>query len=79
MGINSGPPGGPFRELGNGVGPDEELIYCQDCKYLNAGISVYKCIAPQNLHPTWLCPAPRNAPQNINKDNNCPWFKSRQT
>lgn len=62
--------------------PDKpEPVYCKDCEHFKRGwpaIVSEKCIHPHNWKPTWHNPV-REDPWEINKHNNCNWFKRKRS
>ena len=63
---------------------DNKKVYCNTCTYIRVPFDdygIYSCKAPENMVvvDSFYSPVeqPRDLPKEINKDNNCPWYKER--
>jgi len=54
-------------------------VYCDECKYFKYQIYTCECEHPENWVSTWKSrKAFRDPPKEINRDNNCPWYESKE-
>ena len=63
----------------------QSKVFCKLCEYLGCswsdgygcGEGTYHCNSPSNKKDTWFGQNRRyaNTPQELNKDNSCPFFK----
>jgi len=58
---------------------DEEKVYCKDCRHF--GPILIRCYHPENAcrKDSWreVVVLQRRKPEEINRNNDCGWFKSR--
>ena len=48
-------------------------VYCEDCEYLLEDALL--CKAPENRFDSWHTSKHRHVPMELNKNNDCKWWK----
>ncbi len=60
-------------------GAQRVLIYCKPCVHLKFELgSPHECMHPRNMISTWLEPDPDKSPHEINRNNDCVWYRKRK-
>jgi hypothetical protein len=54
-------------------------VYCEDCKYLRWGDTIYCCDHPDNIKDNYLRRknSYKDFPSDINQNNDCGWYNEK--